>query len=133
MKKTFRLLGLSALVLGLAVACNNNQPVEEVVDSVIEDSVVEEPIEEVTIDSALVTEEPEQPVVEKKKTTTTKKTDNKKSDAVATTTVSKTTTTTAPTTKKDLEIKSEPVQTQTKTNDVKKANNAPTTKFKDLN
>ena len=74
MKRTFRLLGLSALVLGLAVACNNNQPVEAVVDSI--DSVIDaEPIEDVTIDSALVAEqEPEAPVVDnKKKATTTKK------------------------------------------------------------
>ena len=70
MKRTFRLLGLSALVLGLAVACNNNQPVEAVVDSV--DSVLEEPIEDVTIDSALQAEE-QAPVVDNNKKTTTKK------------------------------------------------------------
>jgi len=75
MKRTFRLLGLSALVLGLAVACNNNQPVEAAVDSVAEAVVDEEPIEDVIIDSALVADEQQaEPVVEKKKTTTTKKT-----------------------------------------------------------
>ena len=36
MKKAFRLVALSALVMGLAVACNNNQPTEAVVDSVVE-------------------------------------------------------------------------------------------------
>lgn len=74
MKRTFRLLGLSALVLGLAVACNNNQPVDAVADSLEE--AIDEAIEDVTIDSALVAEqevEAEQPVVDKKKTTTTKK------------------------------------------------------------
>lgn len=61
------------MVLGLAVACNNNQPVEAVVDSI--DSVLdEEPIEDVTIDSALMAEEEQAPVVDNnKKTTTTKK------------------------------------------------------------
>lgn len=87
MKRTFRLLGLSALVLGLAVACNNNQPVEAVVDSI--DSVIdEEPIEDVTIDSALMAEEEQAPVVDNnKKTTTTKKssTTAKKDQAEATT------------------------------------------------
>ena len=76
MKKTFRLLGLSALVLGLAVACNNNQPVEAAVDSVIDEVVEEEPIEDVTIDSALMAEEetPAPATDNKKKATTTKKT-----------------------------------------------------------
>lgn len=90
MKKAFRLLGLSALVLGLAVACNN-QPTEEVTEDTAA-VVEEEAIEEVTIDSAMVTDEPEQPVVDKKKTTTTKKNNNtgvtvKAGDAEATVTV----------------------------------------------
>lgn len=87
MKKAFRLLGLSALVLGLAAACNNNQPVEAVVDSI--DSVIEEePIEDVTIDSALMDGEEQAPVVDNnKKTTTTKKaaTTTKKEVAAETT------------------------------------------------
>jgi hypothetical protein len=75
MKKTFRFLGLSALVLGLAVACNNQPAVEETADTTpAPEEIVEEPIEEVTIDSALVVEE--QPVVEKKKKTTVKSNNN---------------------------------------------------------
>lgn len=84
MKKTFKFLGLSVLVLGLAVACNNNQPVEEeVIDS---PEVVEDVIEEETVvDSALIVEEPEAtaPVVEKKKTATAKKTNNNNATATA--------------------------------------------------
>ena len=88
MKKAFRLLGLSALVLGLAVACNN-QPAEEVTEDTAA-VVEEEAIEEVTIDSAMVTDEPEQPVVDKKKTTTKKNNTGvtvKAGDAEATVTV----------------------------------------------
>ncbi len=77
MKKAFRLVALSALVMGLAVACNNNQPTEAVVDSVLEEQI-DSIVEDISIDSALVVEEEPvaTPAPEKKKTTTTAKKTN---------------------------------------------------------
>lgn len=79
MKKVFRLLGLSTLVLGLAVACGNSQPTDENNGDTTKDNLVEEeqPIEDVTIDSALAADEetPAPATDNKKKTTTTKKAD----------------------------------------------------------
>lgn len=52
MKKTVRFFAFAVAVMGLTVACHNNKPAEEVVDSIVEDTVVVEevdttPVEEV--------------------------------------------------------------------------------------
>lgn len=59
MKKVVRTLAFAVAVMGLTVACHNNKPAEEVVDSVVEE-VVEEvidttPVEEVVEEVAEAT------------------------------------------------------------------------------
>lgn len=70
MKTIVRNIALAVAVMGLTVACNNNKPAEEVIDSTVEE-VVEETIEEAPVEvaEAVVEEAPAQQAAPAKKTT----------------------------------------------------------------
>ncbi len=73
MKKTFRTLAFAIAVMGLTVACNNNAPAEELVDTIVPiDTVVEEVIDSTPVEEVVV-EEPVKKATTPKKKTTTKK------------------------------------------------------------
>ncbi len=85
MKKSFRTIACLIAVMGLAVACNNNnQPAEEI-DTVIApiDTVVAEPVDTVVVEE-VVAEEPVKQAPAKKKATTKKKEEPKLGESVTT-------------------------------------------------
>lgn len=79
MKTIVRNIALAVAVMGLTVACNNNKPAEEVIDSTPVEEVVEEVVEEAPVEVAEAVEEaPVQAAPAKK---ATPKVEVKKDDA----------------------------------------------------
>ena len=74
MKKNFRTLALAIAVMGLAVACNNNAPAEEPIDTMVPvvDSIVEEVIDTTPVEEVVVDEPVKKATPAKKKTTAKK-------------------------------------------------------------
>lgn len=68
MKKSIKVLSLALAVMGLTVACNNNAPVEKVIDTVVpvDTVVVEEVIDTLPVEEVVV-EEPVKKAPAKKK------------------------------------------------------------------
>ncbi len=85
MKKRFRTIACIIAVMGLAVACNNNNQPAEVIDTVIApvDTVVAEPVDTVVVEE-VVAEEPVKQAPAKKKATTKKKEEPKLGETVTT-------------------------------------------------
>lgn len=85
MKKSFRTIACLIAVMGLAVACNNNNQPAEVIDTVIApvDTVVAEPVDTVVVEE-VVAEEPVKQAPAKKKATTKKKEEPKLGESVTT-------------------------------------------------
>ena len=85
MKKSFRTIACLIAVMGLAVACNNNNQPAEVIDTVIPpiDTVVAEPVDTVVVEE-VVAEEPVKQAPAKKKATTKKKEEPKLGESVTT-------------------------------------------------
>lgn len=85
MKKSFRTIACLIAVMGLAVACNNNNKPAEVIDTVIApiDTVVAEPVDTVVVEE-VVAEEPVKQAPAKKKATTKKKEEPKLGESVTT-------------------------------------------------
>ena len=85
MKKRFRTIACIIAVMGLAVACNNNNQPAEVIDTVIApvDTVVAEPVDTVVFEE-VVAEEPVKQAPAKKKATTKKKEEPKLGESVTT-------------------------------------------------
>ena len=85
MKKRFRTIACIIAVMGLAVACNNNNQPAEVIDTVIApiDTVVAEPVDTVVVEE-VVAEEPVKQAPAKKKATTKKKEEPKLGESVTT-------------------------------------------------
>ena len=85
MKKSFRTIACLIAVMGLAVACNNNNQPAEVIDTVIApvDTVVAEPVDTVVVEE-VVAEEPVKQAPAKKKATTKKKEEPKLGETVTT-------------------------------------------------
>lgn len=70
MKKTVKVLALALVSMSLAVACNNNAPTEELVDTIVPvDTVVEEVIDSTPIEEVVVEEPVKTATTNKKKTT----------------------------------------------------------------
>jgi len=78
MKTIVRNIALAVAVMGLTVACNNNKPAEEVIDSTPVEEVVEEVVEEAPVVAEAVEEAPVQAAPAKK---ATPKVEVKKDDA----------------------------------------------------
>ena len=68
MKTIVRNIALAVAVMGLTVACNNNKPAEEVIDSTPVEEVVEEVVEEAPVVAEAVEEAPAQEAPAKKAT-----------------------------------------------------------------
>lgn len=70
MKKSVKILAFALAVMGLTVACNNNAPTEELVDTIVPvDTVVEEVIDSTPVEEVVVEEPVKKATTPKKKTT----------------------------------------------------------------
>ncbi len=70
MKKSVKILAFALAVMGLTVACNNNAPAEELIDTVVPvDTVVEEVIDSTPVEEIVVEEPVKKATTPKKKTT----------------------------------------------------------------
>lgn len=71
MKKSVKILAFALAVMGLTVACNNNAPVEELIDTVVpvDTMVVEEVIDSTPVEEVVVEEPVKKAATPKKKTT----------------------------------------------------------------